>query len=45
MASMMRVYCQLGKVKLELVTSIRISIRVATTKTLLATLASQPNVG
>ncbi len=43
-ASMMRVYCQLGKVKLGLVTSIKTSIRVATTKTLLATLASQPNV-
>ena len=43
-ASMMRVYCQLGKVKLGLVTSIKTSIRVATTKTLLATLASQLNV-
>ena len=43
-ANMMRVYCQLGKVKLESVTLIIVSTRVVTTKTPLTTLASHPRV-
>lgn len=43
-ASIIRVYCQLGKAKLEFVRLIMFSIRVATTKRLLATLASHARV-
>ena len=43
-ANMSRVYCQLLKAKSGLITSAQTSMRVVTTKTLEAMLASQPNV-
>jgi len=43
-ASMISVYCQLGKAKSVLVTSMMASVRVVKMKTLLAMLASHLNV-